>query len=311
MTSFDTRLNELREQMAKKTHLEHVLDDLDKQRIELKRKVIQLESVKITEEKDVEKLEGASLSGFFYKISGKKEEKLEKERAEAIGARLKYVEACAELQTLDDEIASIQRELEQIQVSEEEYEKVWLAKQEYIKMTNTPAAEELCKLEEQLTFFVRQENELQEAIDAGNSALFAASAAMNDLSSASGWSTWDLVGGGLIADVAKHNKLNAAQQSVQTLQTRLRRFKSELADVTIHADVQVNVEGFLSFADYFFDGLIVDWMVRDKINHSQSSLENTHSQIKSVMNKLNDMIEKVREEKESVNRKIDQLVLNA
>ena len=37
-----------------------------------------------------------------------------------------------------------------------------------------------------------------------------------------------------------------------------RRFKTELADVEITADLQITVDGFLKFADFFFDGLFTD-----------------------------------------------------
>ena len=99
-------------------------------------------------------------------------------------------------------------------------------------------------LEEQL-------REIQEAADAGEAALDAAGQVLETLDSAEGCSTWDILGGGLLADLAKYEELDNAQEQVEQLQEKLRQFKTELADVTIEAELQVSVDGFLRFADFF------------------------------------------------------------
>ena len=73
----------------------------------------------------------------------------------------------------------------------------------------------------------------------------------------------------------------------------LRRFKTELSDVEITADLQVTVDSFLKFADFFFDGLFADWAVLDHINQAQSRVENTKGQIKRVLALLKKMREDV------------------
>lgn len=55
---------------------------------------------------------------------------------------------------------------------------------------------------------------------------------------------------------------------MEYLQSQLRAFRTELADVTISADFQVNIDGFLRFADYVFDGIFADWAVLDRINQA-------------------------------------------
>lgn len=52
--------------------------------------------------------------------------------------------------------------------------------------------------------------------------------------------------------------------------TPWRGFRTELADVTeqVSGDLHLEIGDFLHFADFFFDGLIADWMVHDKIAES-------------------------------------------
>ena len=60
-----------------------------------------------------------------------------------------------------------------------------------------------------------------------------------------------------------------------------------------NTDLQVTVDSFLKFADFFFDGLFADWAVLDHINQAQSRVENTKDQIKRVLALLKKMREDV------------------
>ena len=91
----------------------------------------------------------------------------------------------------------------------------------------------------------------------------------------------------------KYEELDDAQEQIEQLQVELRRFKTELSDVEITADLQVTVDSFLQFADFFFDGLFADWAVLDHINQAQSRVENTKGQIKRVLALLKKMREDV------------------
>ena len=135
--------------------------------------------------------------------------------------------------------------------------------------------------------------ELLEAINAGKTALHTVNEVLETLDNAEGWSTWDVMGGGLMADLAKYEELDDAQEQIEQLQVELRRFKTELSDVEITADLRVTVDSFLKFADFFFDGLFADWAVLDHINQAQSRVENTKGQIKRVLALLKKMREDV------------------
>lgn len=107
---------------------------------------------------------------------------------------------------------------------------------------------------------------------------------------------------------AYHSRLDEAQACVESLQSQLRRFKTELADVTIAADFQVNIDGFLRVADYLFDGLFADWAVLDQIHQSQDQVQNTRSQICSVLNYLQTLMDQTAAEKTRLQQEIERLV---
>ena len=311
MTYYDEKLKALQEKISRSRQLSSMLKELRGQRDTIAARVRELEAIKVDEQADVDRLEGRSLASFFYNVIGKMDERLNKEREEAYAARVKYDAAARELEAIDGDIQRCESELSGLRGCEREYEATLREKANAVKSAGGARAEEILKLEERHAYLESQKKELREAISAGNSARSTAESVLSSLDSAEGWGTWDLLGGGLLADMAKHSHLDEAQGAIERLQSQLRRFKTELADVTIHADMQVNVDGFLRFADYFFDGLFADWAVMDKISQSQSQVQSTKSQIESVLSRLNSMMSAVEQEQTQVKNKLDTLVLNA
>ena len=176
------------------------------------------------------------------------DEKLTQERQEAYAARVRYDAAARELAGAEEDLARCQAELDVLSGCEERYAALLREKTQAVKAAGGAVAEQILRMEERDAYLESQERELGEASAAGQSALATADEILESLSSAEGWGTWDLVGGGLIADLAKHSKLDEAQAAVEYLQSQLRAFRTELADVTISADFQVNIDGFLRFA---------------------------------------------------------------
>ena len=311
MTYYDEKLQQLQAQMARSKQLEAMVKELRTQRASLTAQVRELESIKLEEQADVDRLEGRSLAAFFYNVIGKMDEQLDKERQEAYAARVKYDAAARELEGVEADLRRYESELSALRGCEHRYDEVLKEKADAIKAAGGSNGEEILKLEERNAFLESQKKELQEAISAGNAALSTTQQVLSSLDSAEGWGTWDLFGGGLVADLAKHSHLDEAQGAIEQLQSQLRRFKTELADVTIQADMQVNVDGFLRFADYFFDGLFADWAVLDKINQSQSQVQNTKSQIASVLSRLDSMMRTLEQEQVQIKSKLDTLVRDA
>ena len=311
MTYYDEKLKALQEKISRSRQLTSMLKELRGQRDTIAARVRELEAIKVDEQADVDRLEGRSLASFFYNVIGKMDERLNKEREEAYAARVKYDAAARELEAIDGDIQRCESELSGLRGCEREYEATLREKANAVKSEGGARAEEILKLEERHAYLESQKKELREAISAGNSARSTAESVLSSLDSAEGWGTWDLLGGGLLADMAKHSHLDEAQGAIERLQSQLRLFKTELADVTIHADMQVNVDGFLRFADYFFDGLFADWAVMDKISQSQSQVQSTKNQIDSVLSRLNSMMSAAEREQAQTKSKLDALVLEA
>lgn len=305
-------LFDLHQKVAMKPALEAKLGELQSQRREFDRQVISLRVAFRKEQRDVEKLEGRSLANYYFQVVGKLDEKLDQERQEAYAAKVKLDAAERELAGIEADVRELQSQLSEIRAAEVPYRAELDKKHAALKASGTEAADQILKMEQSLAGKEAQKQEIREAITAGINARSTADRILSELKSAEGWNNWDMFGGdGIITHMAKHEHLDLAQDLVSRLQSELRRFKTELADVRINANMQVNVDGFLRFADYFFDGLFSDWAVGDKISQSISSVSSTRSQISSTLDKLRDMEKTADREIANLKQKLDALVVKA
>ena len=302
----------LQQKVAQKPLLESKLYELHTQRRQYDNQVISLRVAFRKEQEDVEKLEGRSLANYFYQVIGKLDDKLDQERKEAYAAKVKLDAAERELAGIESDIKEIQEQITDVLVAEARYKDALELKRRQFKDSGTQVADQILSMEERIAALQAQKQEIREAISAGYSARGTADRILSELEDADGWNTWDILGGGgIITHMAKHSHLDEAQDLVQELQSQLRRFKTELADIQITANMQVNIDGFLRFADYFFDGLFADWAVGDKISQSLSSVSNTKSEINRMLDKLNDMEKAVDQKIQQKRTKLEQFVVKA
>jgi len=106
------------------------------------------------------------------------------------------------------------------------------------------------------------------------------------LDSAKGWGVWDMLGGGFISNVAKHSAIDEANEISHEVQHLLKAFQKELSDVNKFTDIRVNISGFATFADFFFDGFFVDWFVQSKINNSIDNVDNVINKVEGIVGNL-------------------------
>ena len=187
MTYYDEKLQQLQEQMARSKQLEAMIKELRNQRDSLAAQVRELESIKLEEQADVDRLEGRSLAAFFYNVIGKMDEQLDKERQEAYAARVKYDAAARELEGVEADLRRYESELSALRGCEHRYDEVLKEKADAIKAAGGSNGEEILKLEERNAFLESQKKELQEAISAGNAALSITQQVLSSLDSAEGW----------------------------------------------------------------------------------------------------------------------------
>lgn len=304
-------LSLLQAQIVYKKRLEAVMRELTAQETALQEKVRLLKQQLLMEEKDVEKLEGHSLAAFFYHVTGQMDAILDRERREAWAARIKYDTALRELDAIQEDIRETEEDLRDLQDCEERYTRQLTQLRESMESEQSREGALLLEKEQLVSHLSQQELELEEAIIAGTSALRTMASVQQDLNRAKDWSVFEARGAAFWADHARQERLEVARENVGLLQVQLQKFNRELSDVDIRGNLQVSIDRMLQFADAFFDELLTDAALSEKIRRSCTLADQTREHILGVLRQLQNSLEEVRHRHKRIRQEMDSIVLQA
>lgn len=123
-------------------------------------------------------------------------------------------------------------------------------------------------------------------MQAGQEALNYLNQAKDCLNSAGNWGIVDMLGGGMLTTLIKRSKMKDADALVQQARSAMKRFQKELMDVDNIPEFRIETGDFLTFADYFFDGIVADWLVQSKINDAKRQVDNAIVKVNYIMGQL-------------------------
>lgn len=281
----DDFLMELREKLRTKRKLEGSLQEARKSLAAERARLKDLNALLVKEEADVRKLEGLSLTAMFHQLLGSKEDRLDKEKQEAIAARLKHDQCAYEISSLEREIGRLEAAIAALGDAEAGYDR---ALEEKASRTGGAPRAGLVRLTERLADLNADTKEIGEAVTAGNDVLAGLDAVISDFKSASNWGIADLVGGGIIITAIKHSRIDRAKAGISEVQSRIGRFQRELADLKTGPDSprRIEISSFEKFADFLFDGLIFDWIVQSKIQRSLTAAREMRAKVEGIVENL-------------------------
>lgn len=110
--------------------------------------------------------------------------------------------------------------------------------------------------------------------------------AESQFKSARNWSFLDVLGGGTIVDLVKHYKLNKAGNTMEEVNYLLQELNRELGNISIPDDYRMQLGGFLTFADFFFDGVFVDAYMASKIMSSLDEVRKLKNRLYELKSRL-------------------------
>lgn len=134
-------LVEIQKKVARKRFLEVELRELRAKKAELEVQLIELDEIKEKEEKDVAKLERGGISNLFRK---NKEERLEKERAEAQTAIRNYQNAAQDMEYVSEKILNYEKEAAELSGIEADFNSLLKIKKETVIDPKLKDLEESC-----------------------------------------------------------------------------------------------------------------------------------------------------------------------
>jgi len=259
-----------------------------------------------------ENMEGKSVKGLFYKVLGSKEEQTEKARQDYLDAALKYQEAKKEVDLLEFEKNLLKDKLEQ-RVGIEHKIKTLMQKRELeLKRTDPKVASKLRAVAAEQENLHRVRVDIREAMDAAEKAMTNLQRMIMELKKASDWGQWDMYGKAVNASYKKHSHIDRARELSLTVKHNLIRFEEELSDVyeTGKMELQFQLEPFNRFTDVFFDNLISDWIIQQKINNALNNVVAIHDKVKRYYNSLKNDFPRVEQDLNALEEERKQLIVN-
>lgn len=223
------------------------------------------------EEEDVARLEGG-LSAVLARMLGNREERLDRERAEVAVARERVDGHRTRLAQLESDARAAEAELAALASASAEYAELLSEKERRLIGGGDTRAKELAEIGAAFDRVTADVREHQEAHQAGQAAHDALTGVLTHLDSARNASTWDMFGGGLIADAIEHNRLHTADQAAWHAQRALDRFTRELADVGLTAHPRLPTVNMTGFVDAYLDNIVVDVLQHQRIENTRAEV---------------------------------------
>ena len=235
------------EELAIKNRIEHTLYKLYLKHDDLNSALNKSGAILQKEQKDVKRLEKASVSSIFYTIIGQKNKKLEKEKAEASDAEMKYFELQNELTNLKNEIGKYERELRAVRGCDLRYGRLLPQILDEIKTVDSPESKAVLDTFDTLTRIEKKVSDFEKALELCYEVLANLSGATKHLTSAETDSQ------NLSLLNAKHNaylrsdiriNLEQIKPIVDTLCRQIKRLDADLVGAHIDFDVKIEIGNY-------------------------------------------------------------------
>ncbi|MGR6924236.1 hypothetical protein ACU635_59085 [[Actinomadura] parvosata] len=268
----DEQLHEASARMHRAEQVRRRRESIVQQIADVRATLKDLEAELAHEERDVARLEGGPPSVLARMLSNR-EERLERERAEALVARERVNGHRARLKQLQGDAAAADAELAGLAPASREYARLLAQKEQQLIRSGDPRARELADLGGALDRVEADLRECDEAHQAGRDAHQALDVVLGFLGSARTASTLDLLGGGLIVDAFEHGRLTQADEAAWQAQRALDVFARELADAGVTARPVMPKVDTRWFVDTFFDNIIIDAIKHQRIEKTRAEVK--------------------------------------
>lgn len=278
------RLDELAKEMAQRDYLvkkrKHIAEELNA----LSQEEIRLSSQVKKETNDHKKFEGLSIKRLLKLFSENYEEMMDKEYREMKIAEYKHAELLDQMQAYQDEIVHITELLKQYVNLDQEYNTLLNAKRLWANDEGLKAVEQF---ENEIRMLKNRQTEIEEALDACKTLVMSLKSAKEGLSSAKSWGVFDIIGGGLITSMVKHDHINRASAFIKDASDKAKLLNRELFDLKVYLDIErFEIDTFSKTFDVFFDNIFSDLSIQEEINLAYDNICANTDMADALMHKL-------------------------
>ncbi|GII56426.1 hypothetical protein Pth03_48150 [Planotetraspora thailandica] len=260
------------------------------------------------EDKDVARLERGGVVAFLAAVRGGKEDRLARERAEAVAARRRVESRRAKLGWLAVDRGEATRELARLGDPRKELGELLARKERMPAESGDPRGRQLAGIAERLAELEADLREHGEARAAGVAAGQAVSVVLQHLGAARRASTWDVFGGGVFADVVERGHLLRADEAAWHAQRALDVFGRELAGIGVRAAPRLPGVDTRWFADTFFDNIVTDVLKHRRIAATADAVQQVAGWVAGMLARIDARLERRTRERDALIQRREELL---
>ena len=313
MSDVHTELKETFEEHQQLQRVERHLNELTRQLSDAYNELELLEKELKKEFNDIERLEKLSVKGLFHKILGSQEEQIEKERQEYLQVSLKFDEAKKSVELLEYEQNLLKGKTNDLPQLEKKLNRLIKQREKLLIEGNTPAGKQILDL--LLIMDTNREfiGNVQQVAKGGAEVILVLDKMAQHLRQAKNWGQWDMAGRQRSAGHMKHNQIDRAKDLSYHAKHLLVRFENDLRHIYGQQKFNLNIEfdSFSRFTDIFFDNLISDWIVQQKIQNALTNVLSVRDKIIRIIQSLEGEIKKAENKLVEVEEKRKQLIIES
>jgi hypothetical protein len=263
--------------------------DLSGREDEIRAELEKLRSRYTEQTRDVERLEHMSLTRVLASLKGARQEALSRERADAEAARYRVADTEARLAAVCGEQQAAQERLDRLASAPDAYKAVLAEKERHLTESADPRRAELLSLASERGRLNAEVGEMSLALQGAAAAREALLRLRDKLGSAKGWNTYDtFFGGGMLADIAEHSRLDEAAQLAAEADQRMAALRTELADLeqTESPSEPLAISAATKFVDLWLGNIFTDLAMRDRITRAQENVTQSLKLVSDVQGQL-------------------------
>lgn len=239
------------------------------------------------ESADVARLESLSPTRIWAGLRGNRSERLDVERAEQQAAEYAAASAHARTVAAERELAVIDAAIAALGDVEARRTRALEAKEAWVRSGGGAVAAELADVAQRIGAVRAELVEIDQAADAADGAVHALAAAADHLRSADSWATYDtFMGGGMIADMVKHDKMDRAAALIRAADAELAHLAVELGDLGERGVGGLGVDDLTRVFDVWFDNIFSDWSVKNRIAEARDRVDAAGRAVDGVRSRL-------------------------
>lgn len=287
-------LRQLHRLLQRKTELEEMRVTLREKQRELTTELKERKRSARAEQRDVDRLEWPSITALLYHATGKLEQQLASERAEAKAAQEECASAVRKLEDIESRLQDTEVQLAALETGQQRYEQLLEQKRNAIKAVCGADADKIIGKEQTLAFLEGQITRLKEAYGTGRTARGAVNSVLSSLEHASIQNSLARERG-LINDLASlSDSLPDAQSAILSLKEYITGFEAKLAMTSIRGTLNFHPEEL----EIWKPSLITSSLA------TGSKIHLAEEKLASLQQRIDRLLEQIRSEIGQINRKL-------